>query len=331
MTGVQTCALPIYAVRDLARDTEARGFHGMWLGSAFGFDPVMALALAGSATSRVALGVAVIPSWPRHPVVAAQQAATANAACGGRFRLGIGPSHVPVMGMYGIDADRPVSHSREYLDVVRALLRDGRVDHQGDRFRVQAFLDVEGAGIGAAATAPPVLLAVLREQMARVAGGHADGALCWLTPAAYLANVVAPAMDRGAANVGRATRPPLVAELPCELSNDRDAVHAMAARDLAIYPQMPYYRNMFEAAGVALDGRRWSKEMLDAAVVWGDASRLGEQVAALFAAGADEVVLSPFGVGPDPAASQAACIDVLGELARASGAQSKERDLPDGR
>lgn len=304
------------AVRDLACRTEAQGFHGMWLGSAFGFDPVMALALAGSATTRVSLGVAVIPTWPRHPVVAAQQAATANAACRGRFRLGVGPSHTPVMGMYGIDADRPVSHSREYLDVVRSLLHTGRVDHRGSRFRVQAFLDVEGAGIGSPATAPPVLLAVLREQMARVAGAHADGALCWLTPAPYLASVVAPAMDRGAAGAGRNARPPLVAELPCALTTDRALVHAMAAADLAVYPQMPYYRNMFESAGVALDGRRWSDAMLDAAVVWGDAAHIGERVAALFDAGADEVVLSPFGVGPDPAASQAECISVLGDLAR---------------
>lgn len=305
------------AVRALALMTEEQGFHGLWLGSAFGFDPIMALALAGPVTQRITLGVAVIPTWPRHPVVAAQQAATANAACTGRFRLGVGPSHVPVMGMYGIDADRPVSHSREYLDVVRTLLRAGAVDHQGERFRVQAFLDVEGAGIGSPATAPPVLLAVLREQMARVAGGHADGALCWLTPAPYLAGVVVPALDRGAAGTARDARPPLVAELPCALSTDREAVHAMAATDLAVYPLMPYYRSMFAAAGVETDGRRWSDAMIDAAVVWGDAARIGERVVAFFAAGADEVVLSPFGVGSDPEASQAECIAVLSELARA--------------
>jgi hypothetical protein len=80
---------------------------------------------------------------------------------------------------------------------------------------------------------------------------------------------------------------------------------------------MPYYRNMLEAAGVELDGRRWNDAMLDAAVVWGDAERIGTQVDALFAAGADEVVLSPFGVGAEPAASQAECVAVLSELARA--------------
>ncbi len=310
------------AVRDLAMATEEQGFHGLWLGAAFGFDPVMALALAGPATSRVSLGVAVIPTWPRHPVVAAQQAATANAACGGRFRLGVGPSHAPVMRMYGVDFDRPVSHCREYLDVTRALLASGLVDHQGERYHVQAFLDVEGAGIGSPATAPPVMLGVLRPQMARVAGGHSDGALCWLGPASYLNGVVLPAMVAGAADASRAV-PPLVAELPCALTADRDAVHAMASTDLAIYPQMPFYRAMFEEAGVALDGRRWSDAMLDAAVVWGDEHTLADRIRSLFDAGADEVVLSPFGVGADPVTSQADCVRVLSDLARDTGGDDR--------
>ena len=115
----------ISAVRALAAQTENAGFHGMWLGSAFGFDPIMALALAGGATSTIQLGVAVVPTWPRHPLVMAQQGATASAACQGRFRLGVGPSHAPVMQMYGIDFDRPISHTREYLTVLRTLLADG--------------------------------------------------------------------------------------------------------------------------------------------------------------------------------------------------------------
>jgi alkanesulfonate monooxygenase SsuD/methylene tetrahydromethanopterin reductase-like flavin-dependent oxidoreductase (luciferase family) len=139
----ETRSLP--AVRDLAVSTEGLGFHGMWLGAAFGFDPIMALALAGPATSTLSLGVAVVPTWPRHPVVMAQQAMTASAATGGRFRLGIGPSHAPVMGMYGIEVDRPISHLREYLSIVRGLMREGSFKHKGDRYRVYAFLDVADA------------------------------------------------------------------------------------------------------------------------------------------------------------------------------------------
>jgi|HubBroStandDraft_6_1064221.scaffolds.fasta_scaffold119885_3 F420-dependent oxidoreductase-like protein len=296
-------------VRSLAVDTEELGFCGMWLGSAFGFDPIMAVALAGEATSTIELGVAVVPTWPRHPVVMAQQALTASAACHGRFRLGIGPSHAPVMKMYGIELDRPIGHLREYLTVVRALLAEGQVGHKGEHYRVRAFLDV------ADAPPPPVLLGVLREQSARLAGSHADGALCWLGPADYLHRVVAPNMAAGAQAAGRPT-PPLVAEFPCALSRDRDAVRAMAARDLAIYPQVPFYRAMWEAAGIPIGESGWTDEMLDASVVHGDEDAVAAAVRALFDAGADEVALSPFGVGDDPVASQQACVRVLSDIAK---------------
>jgi F420-dependent oxidoreductase-like protein len=299
----------IAAVRDLAVRTEEQGFCGLWLGSAFGFDPIMALALSGESTSTIELGVAVVPTWPRHPLVMAQQGATASAACGGRFRLGVGPSHAPVMQMYGVDFDRPISHTREYLTVLRTLLHEGSVAHQGERYQVNAFLDV------ADAPPPPVLLGVLREQMAHLAGSHADGALCWLGPADYLHKVVAPSLEAGADAADR-TKPPLIAELPCVLSAQVEGVREMAARELAIYPHVPFYRAMFEAAGVPLGGRGWSDEMLEASVVWGDEDGIARKVGALFEAGADEVALSPFGAGPDPAASQDDCIRVLSEIAK---------------
>jgi F420-dependent oxidoreductase-like protein len=298
------------AVQRLAIETEELGFHGMWLGSAFGFDPIVALALAGSVTSSLLLGVAVVPTWPRHPFALAQEAATASAACGGRFRLGVGPSHAPVMKMYGIELDRPISHLREYLDVVRALVASGQVTHKGDRYRVRAFLDV------ADAPPTPVLLGVLREQMARLAGSHSDGALCWLTPTRYLGEVIRPNLLAGAAAADRPT-PPLVAELPCALSTDRDSVREMVARELAIYPQMPFYRAVFDAAGLATDdGGGWTDEMIDAAVIHGDDDAIAARITALFEAGADEVVLSPFGVGPDPIASRQACMRVLSDIAK---------------
>ena len=299
----------IEVVRQLALETEGGGFHGMWLGSAFGFDPIMALALAGADTSEVQLGVAVVPTWPRHPIVMAQQAATASAATEGRFRLGVGPSHQPVMGMYGIDFDRPLSHLREYLTVLRSLLTTGSVQHSGERYNVMGFLDV------ADAPPPPILLGVLRPGMARLAGELSDGALCWLGPAPYLADVVSPAIAEGARR-GDRPAPPLVAELPCALTTSLDEVREMAARDLAIYTQMPFYRALWESAGVAMEGKRWTDDMLEASVLYGDEDGLAKKIQALFDAGADEVALSPFGVGDDPAASQEACIRVLSDLAK---------------
>jgi alkanesulfonate monooxygenase SsuD/methylene tetrahydromethanopterin reductase-like flavin-dependent oxidoreductase (luciferase family) len=79
---------------------------------------------------------------------------------------------------------------------------------------------------------------------------------------------------------------------------------------------MPFYRAVFEAAGVPLDGARWTDEMIEASVLYGDEDQLATRVRALFDAGADEVTLSPFGVGGDPAASQEACIRVLSDLTK---------------
>ena len=90
----------------------------------------------------------------------------------------------------------------------------------------------------------------------------------------------------------------------------------MAARDLGIYPHMPFYRAIFEKAGIEVTGKEWNNEMMDAAVLYGDEDGLAKKIQTFFDAGADEVVLSPFGVGDDPVGSQADCIRVLSDLAR---------------
>jgi F420-dependent oxidoreductase-like protein len=303
----------IDAVAALARRADALGVHGMFLGAAFGFDPVMALALAGGATERVLLGTAVVPTWPRHPVVAAQQAATANAACAGRFRFGVGPSHPPVMGMYGIPYDRPVGHLREWLTIVRGLLHDGKVAHEGEHYRVTAFLDVETPG------PPPLMLGVLHPQLARLAGALTDGALSWLLSPAWLQDVVVPNVRAGAEAAGRAP-PPVVAELPCYISADRGAVLEAARRDLAIYPMMPAYADVLarelgrDPAEIA--GGGWLDEWTDAVVVWGDRDTVRARVVEYLDAGADEVVLSPYGCGDQPDRNLDEALEVLGDIAR---------------
>ena len=76
-----------------AKDLEARGFSTMWMANIFGLDAITAQAIVGRETSKIELGTAVVPSYPRHPVAMAQQCLTAQAACNGRFVLGVGLSH----------------------------------------------------------------------------------------------------------------------------------------------------------------------------------------------------------------------------------------------
>jgi 5,10-methylenetetrahydromethanopterin reductase len=109
-------------VVEQAEQAEADGFPSAWTTHfARGVDALSILAVAGARTRRIELGVGVVPTYPRHPVALAQQAATTQAFCGGRLTLGVGVSHRPVIeDMHGIPYVRPAAHMREYLSVLGA-------------------------------------------------------------------------------------------------------------------------------------------------------------------------------------------------------------------
>lgn len=120
-----------------ARAAEARGFACGWVPHLpWSLDALTALALAGQVTSRIELGTAVVPTYPRHPLAMAHQALSTQAATSGRLALGIGPSHpVVIEGMYGLPYDAPARHTREYVEVLRAAFAcTGHVEHHGEFF-----------------------------------------------------------------------------------------------------------------------------------------------------------------------------------------------------
>ena len=298
----------------LAERSEAVGFDSFFLGSAFGLDPMGALTAVAQHTERIGLGTSVVPTWPRHPFVMAQQAATTNVASNGRFRLGIGPSHPPVMSMYGIASEQPVAHTREYLTIVKALLDDGSVKLRGEHFSVFGFLDVEQPA------PPPVLLGALRPALSRLAGAAADGAIPWLVPPDYLATTIAPNVEAGAVAAGRSSAPPIIASLPCMLTADRDDVLAVAASDLAIYLGVPTYVDVFVRAGLLPDHdaatQGWTASLVDELIAWGDAGALAARLQRWVDAGADEIIVSPFGCGADPVSNLDDLLEVLGDITR---------------
>jgi alkanesulfonate monooxygenase SsuD/methylene tetrahydromethanopterin reductase-like flavin-dependent oxidoreductase (luciferase family) len=217
------------------------------------------------------------------------------------------------MSMYVVDYDRPIGHSREWLTIVRALLHEGTAKLEGEHYTVTAFLDVDTPA------PPPLLVGVLHAQLARVAGALSDGVLPWLAPPAWIADVVATNVQIGADAAAR-ERPPIIAELPCYVSTDRAAVLEAARRDLAIYPMMPAYADVLGhalgklGADVTADG--WTDACTDAVVMWGDRDQVAAQVPEHADAGADEVVLSPYGSGPDPSRNLDDALEVLGDIAR---------------
>src|SRR5437016_5758881 len=109
-----------------ARQCEADGFASYVLPQIFGLDAMGLLAVIGREVPRIELMTGVVPTYSRHPVTMAQQALTVQAACSGRFSLGIGLSHQMVVeNMFGLSFAQPVRHMREYLAVLTPLLRDG--------------------------------------------------------------------------------------------------------------------------------------------------------------------------------------------------------------
>jgi 5,10-methylenetetrahydromethanopterin reductase len=138
-----------------AQGAHRDGFASYWLSQVFGVDALTTLALIAREVPELELGVAVVPTYPRHPTALAVQAQTVQQAAGGRLLLGIGPSHArAVDDLWGLDWSRPYSHTAEYFEILRALLDGEAVDHRGELLTTRGQL---------AATAPrtPILVAGL--------------------------------------------------------------------------------------------------------------------------------------------------------------------------
>jgi F420-dependent oxidoreductase-like protein len=286
-----------------AQQAEADGFTSLWYASAVGGDPLAAMAVAGRATSTIELGTAVLQTYACHPVLQANRAAAVVSAIGtpGRFTLGVGPSHQPVIeGVLGLSYATPGRHTDEYVQVLTALLRGEQVSFFGEEFRVTAgpppLVDVAGV---------PVLVAALAPRLLRVAGRHAAGTILWMANATSIERHITPRIRKAAADAGRPD-PRIVAGLPVAVHDDVSEARSVAAGLFAAYGTLPNYRRILEVGGVA------GPE--DAAIV-GDETSVAGQIEALFAAGATDLWAAPFPVGDDRSASRSRTRALLQALA----------------
>ena len=267
---------------------EQDGFDGAWFGQIFSADAMTALALAGARTNRIELGTAVIPTYPRHPYVLAQQALTVQAATGGRFTLGLGLSHAPVVeSMWGLSYERPAVHMREYLSVLQPLLTDGRVSFSGDLFRVNAQAAVPTP------EPPQVMIAALAPVMLRIAGERTGGSILWMTGPKTIESHIMPRLTKAAEGSGR-PQPRIVAALPVAVTDDPDAARQRAAGLFAIYGTLPNYQRVLEKEGAS--GPQ------DVAIV-GNEAQVEQQIREMASAGATEFVAAAFPADGDAKAS----------------------------
>jgi len=276
------------AVIAQAQRAEREGFATGWFAHIMGLDAMTAVALCARATTRIELGTAVVPTFPRHPGAMAQQALSTQAAAGGRFALGIGLSHQLVIeGMYGMSFATPYSHMKEYLEVMVPLIRTGSVSHAGAQYQVNINLSVAGA------TPCPVLLAALAPKMLALAGSVADGTITWMTGPKTLRAHTIPRIGEAAHRAGRPA-PRVVVGLPIAVTTEIAAARQVAGQAFQVYGFLPSYRAMLDREG--------AEGPADVAVV-GDEASVGEQLSALAQLGVTDFLAVPFSVGSDRNAS----------------------------
>lgn len=270
---------------DQLRRAADDGFASAWMANIFGLEALTSLAVAGSQVPGIELATAVVPTYPRHPAVLAQQALTTALAVGpGRLTLGIGLSHkIVIEDMYGYSFDKPVRHMREYLSALLPLLDGTPVSVDGSTLRAHVGLSVPRAG------RVPVMLAAMAPRMLDLAGEQTEGTVLWMTGPATVRDYVVPALSAAASAAGRPS-PRVVCLLPVCVTSDPAAARATATEALAIYGQLPSYRAMLDREGAAGPG--------DVAIV-GDEDAVAAQILALADAGVTDFVAAEIARGEE--------------------------------
>jgi probable F420-dependent oxidoreductase len=255
--------VPAEEERRAAAVIEELGYSCFWFGEGPTTREALthaAVLLSGTERLQVATGIANI--WGRDAVAAANGANTLEDAWPGRFILGLGVSHAPLVTTRGHDYSRPATMMRTYLDAMDATKFSPPVRE-----------------------APPRLLAALRRKMLELAATRAQGAHTYFVTPQHTARareVLGP-------------DPILAPEQAVVVETDPERARA-AARDYAsFYLALPNYLNNLRELGFSDSDfdNGGSDRLIDAVVPWGDPDTLAERIGAHHEAGADHVCVQP--------------------------------------
>jgi alkanesulfonate monooxygenase SsuD/methylene tetrahydromethanopterin reductase-like flavin-dependent oxidoreductase (luciferase family) len=231
------------------RLAETLGYHSAFVTHLAGRESLTVVTAYALATERIRVGTGVVPIYTRTPATMAQTAATIDELSRGRLTLGLGVSHRPVVeGWHGQTIDRPVAEMREYVEVVRAILR-GEDPPAGEKWRT-------GFRLGGLDPRPdvPMFIAALSPAMLRLAGEIGDGVMLWLCNPSYIRDVVVPAVRAGRERAGQTlTGFEIVAAVPAALTDDAAGAYNAIRGELLTYFSLPFYRAMLEGSGYAPD------------------------------------------------------------------------------
>ncbi len=307
---------PVSAVA-LAEEAERLGFDSVWTSEAWGADAVTPLAWIAARTHRIALGTAIMQMPARTPATTAMTVATLDQLSGGRVRLGLGTSGPQVVeGWHGEPWGKPLTRTREYVEIVRTALGRGVVKHHGEHY------DIPYAGPGATGLGKPlklllrpvradvpVYLAAIGPGNVALAAEIGDGWLPIFFSPERFREVHEPNLERGfAARGGRPDAFDVAPLVPVLVADDVQAardflkpllalyVGGMGARSVNFYNRLACrYGYEAEAAAIQdlyLGGRKNDAAaavpdaLVDEVALVGDRARIADRLDAWRASGA---------------------------------------------
>ena len=195
---------------ELVQAADRLGVYAVWAAEAYGSDAVSPIAWLGALTQNIRLGTAIMQMPGRTPANAAMTAMTLNQLSGGRFLMGLGLSGPQVVeGWHGVSYARPLTRTREYVEIVRTIFRrEERLIYDGRVYRIP--YQGEGAtGLGkplkstlVAQPDIPIYLAAIGPKNVELAAEIADGWLpIFFSPDKY-DEVYRPHIESGFARAG---------------------------------------------------------------------------------------------------------------------------------
>jgi probable F420-dependent oxidoreductase len=308
---------PMPAIADMARMAEDGGYESIWVAET-AYSAFVQAALACQATDRVKVGTSIALAFPRSPTITAMTARDLAELSGNRFILGLGSQVKRVNEhRFSVPFEHPAPKMAEYVEVVREVLATfggSRIDHQGRFYTVTMNPFPGAAPVGDV----PVYIAAVNEKMCEAAGRVADGVLGHpMTSPKYIAEVVRPAVERGATDGDRdPSEVSITNSVILQLNEDRERARFEAALQIAFYATTRTYAPVLAMHGFddriapLRDAYRTfdlptmadiAGPMVDTYAITGNADECREQLTE-FDGLVDRLLLGGAWVGPDPEA-----------------------------
>jgi probable F420-dependent oxidoreductase len=260
---------PAARMREVAAELEDLGFGAIWFGEATGREALTQASLLLAATKRIVIATGIANIYARDPFAMAAGQKTLAEAYPGRFLLGLGVSHVPLVEkLRGHRYEKPVSTMQSYLDGM-------------DRAPYQAVPP----------SAKPVrVLAALGPKMLQLAAERADGA--------HPYNVNPEHTTQAREILGKG--PYLCPEQAVVLETDPTKARKIGRDFLAIYLGLPNYTNNFLRLGFEESDFKngGSDRLIDSIIAWGDLNAIRNRIRDHQAAGGDHVCIQVLTANP---------------------------------